>query len=73
MISEDPAEFVEAVRQPRTNDKRLFTVKQLRRILEVADDEWRSLILFGLYTGQRLADLATLRGRMLIWLKRNCG
>jgi integrase len=26
----------------------------------VADAEWKSLILFGLYTGQRLADLATL-------------
>jgi integrase len=61
LVSEDPAEFVEAVRQTRMNDKRPFTVEQLRSILEVADDEWRSLILFGLYTGQRLADLATLR------------
>jgi integrase len=61
LISEDPAEFVEAVRQTRTNDKRPFTIEQLRTILAAADDEWRSLILFGLYTGQRLADLATLR------------
>jgi integrase len=28
--------------------------------MSVADAEWKSLILFGLYTGQRLADLATL-------------
>lgn len=27
----------------------------------MADDEWRSLILFGIYTGQRLGDLAKLR------------
>jgi integrase len=27
----------------------------------VADDEWRSMILFGLYTGQRLSDIASLR------------
>lgn len=29
-------------------------------MLEVADDEWRSMILFGLYTGMRLADVAAL-------------
>ena len=28
--------------------------------LEVADGEWRSMIMFGLYTGQRLADIASL-------------
>jgi integrase len=61
LISEDPAEFVEAVRQTRTDEKRPFTLDQLRSVLEVADEEWRSLILFGLYTGQRLADIATLR------------
>jgi integrase len=32
----------------------------LESILKVASPEWRSLILFGLYTGQRLGDLATL-------------
>ena len=29
-------------------------------VLEVADDQWKSLIKFGLYTGQRLADIAAL-------------
>jgi integrase len=29
-------------------------------LASVADAEWKSLILFGLYTGQRLADIATL-------------
>lgn len=29
-------------------------------ILSVADPEWRSLILFGLYTGHRLGDLVSL-------------
>lgn len=61
LISDDPAEFVEAVRQTRTDDKRPFSLDQLRAILEVADEEWRSIILFGLYTGQRLADIAALR------------
>ena len=30
-------------------------------MLDVADPAWKSMILFGLYTGQRLADIATLR------------
>jgi integrase len=29
--------------------------------MEVADDEWRSMLRFGLFTGQRLYDIATLR------------
>ena len=28
--------------------------------MELADEEWRGMILFGLYTGQRLGDIATL-------------
>jgi integrase len=41
-------------------EKQAFTVPQVRRLLEVAEPEWRSLILFALYTGQRLGDLVTL-------------
>jgi integrase len=31
------------------------------RFVSVADPEWRSLVRFGFYTGQRLGDLAALR------------
>lgn len=33
----------------------------MRGLLAVADPQWTSLIKFGLYTGQRLADIALLR------------
>ena len=33
---------------------------ELKRILDVAGEEWASLIWFGLYTGQRLGHLASL-------------
>ena len=33
---------------------------ELRALLKVADSEWCSMVLFGLYTGQRLADIALL-------------
>ena len=33
---------------------------ELRSVLSVADEEWRSMILIGLYTGARLSDVASL-------------
>jgi len=41
--------------------KRAFTVPEMKAILEKCSDEWRSMVCLGLYTGQRLGDLATLR------------
>jgi integrase len=40
--------------------RRAFTLDELKRILEACNDEWRSLVLFGFYSGGRLGDLATL-------------
>jgi integrase len=62
VIPENPAQFVESVRQ-RNDEKaqrRAFTVSELQAVLSVADSEWRSMILFGVYSGQRLSDIASL-------------
>jgi integrase len=59
LLVENPAEFVDTLPQERS-ERRPFTEAELRALLSVADGEWRSLILFGLYTGQRLGDLARL-------------
>ena len=62
VLGEDPSEFVARVRSRRSSEaRRPFSLDQLRAVLSVADPEWRSLVLFGLYTGQRLGDLARLR------------
>jgi len=45
--------------------KRPFTLDEIKNIIENASDEWRSMVYFGLYTGQRLGDLATLRWNSL--------
>ena len=58
VLVEDPAEFVEIVRQVGESNRRPFTIPELQAVLGVADEEWRSLVLMGLYTGQRLGDLA---------------
>ncbi len=61
IISENPLEFVANVRARLATNRGTFSLEQLRAILAVADPEWRSLVLFGFYTGQRLGDLARLR------------
>ena len=57
---QDPAEGVKSVKGAAVIKRRPFTVDELRRVLAVAGPEWQSLIKLGLYTGQRLSDLATL-------------
>ena len=60
-VSEDPTEFVDTVRRGEEGTRRRpFTIPELQAVLAVADDEWRSMVRFGLYTGQRLADLASM-------------
>jgi integrase len=57
---ENPAAGVKVAKLRDGSRRRGFTIPEIRRVLEVANDEWRSLIFFGLYTGQRLGDLARL-------------
>lgn len=61
LIPEDPARHVgTAVRDKETTERKPFTIPQIEKILSVADNEWRSIVKFALYTGQRLGDLAAL-------------
>ncbi len=63
-IADNPAEFVDVVRSRGTvgtAQRRPFSLDELRAVLAIADPEWRSMVLFGLYTGQRLSDIADLR------------
>ena len=63
LVTVNPASQIETIkRRPDEggSGRRAFTLDELRRILDVAADEWRGLVLFGVYTGQRLGDLARL-------------
>ena len=60
LIDANPAERVTLLKRRSEAKRRPFTVPELGRVLEVANDEWRGLIAFGVYTGQRLGDLAQL-------------
>jgi integrase len=61
-LFQDPAEGVSIVKSRNGDERprRPLTIPEIQSILAVADPEWESLIKLGLYTGQRLADLASL-------------
>jgi len=45
-----------------TSSKRMeFTPEQVSQILEAADGEWKTVILFGYFTGARLEDCASMK------------
>ncbi len=61
VIDQNPAAKVPILKSPAGGlERRAFTVAELRLLLGAADDEWKGLILFGLYTGQRIGDLVRL-------------
>jgi integrase len=43
-----------------THERKPFTDAQIKKILEVASDEWRTAIFVGYYTSLRLGDVASL-------------
>jgi integrase len=59
-LLENPAAYLETIRNRSNDRRRPLSVDEIRSLLSIADPEWQSLIRLGLYTGQRLADLALL-------------
>ncbi len=60
LIAENPASDVKVLKVSAASNRRAFTVDEIKAVLKAADGEWRGMILFGLYTGQRLKDIALL-------------
>ena len=61
LILDDPTEFVSTVKGRADGIRRPFTMAEIERVLAVASDEWRSMVMVGLYTGMRISDVAMLR------------
>lgn len=60
-LVDSPSEFVKTVKKKAGGaTRRPFTIPELRAVVSVAGEEWRSMIMCGLYTGQRLGDIASL-------------
>jgi integrase len=62
LAPDNPAAKLDTIRRGADDrgKRRPFTVKELKTILTHATGEWKGIILFGLYTGQRLKDIARL-------------
>jgi integrase len=64
LIEHNPAADVKRLSAKRADKKTAvrgpFTVDEVRKILSVATDEWRGMILFGFHTSLRMMDIARL-------------
>jgi integrase len=65
LLTMNPAVRVKIIKSTLESRRRPFTLAEIKRILKACkhDVEWRGLVLFGLYLGQRLGDLAKLTWR----------
>ena len=65
LLTVNPAARVKLLKSSQESKRRAFTLSEIKRILKACSDdtEWRGLVLFGLYLGQRLGDLARLTWR----------
>src|SRR5436190_20155367 len=65
LLTVNPAVRVKLFKSNAESKRRAFTLAEIKRILKACGDdtEWRGLVLFGLYLGQRLGDLACLTWR----------
>ena len=65
LLGVNPASRVKLLESSKESKRRAFTLSEIKRILKACgdDQEWRGLVLFGLYLGQRLGDLAKLAWR----------
>ncbi len=60
---DNPAKAIKALKirkEPGEPSRRPFTEDELKKLHAVLTGEWLGIVLFGLYTGQRLGDIATL-------------
>jgi integrase len=67
LLAVNPAVRVPVLKTRDKSARRAFTLSEITRILKACGDdvEWRGLVLFGLYLGQRLGDLAKLTWRAI--------
>lgn len=63
LLLENPTRFMKMLKSNTSlkTERRAFTMKELELVLEVAEGEWKSMIMVAFYTGQRLHDVTTMQ------------
>ena len=75
LVEKNVATKVDTLKQRGENKRRGFTLAEVGRVLKRCDEaggEWRGLVLTGLYTGQRLGDVAGLTWQQVDLEQRLC-
>ena len=57
----NPAKNIQAIKNTRRQERQPFSLDEIKSILAHCNDEWTSMVMLGVYTGQRLGDLASLQ------------
>ncbi|MDP6677240.1 MAG: hypothetical protein QGI29_06715, partial [Pirellulales bacterium] len=70
-IDTNEANKVTLIKRHEKANRRPFSQREIRRLLKAADFEWQGIILCGLYTGQRLTDIALLTWENLDLVNEN--
>ena len=60
VFDRNPARLVDNVDTSDHHERRAFTLPELKKLLAVASEDWKTAILFGIYTGLRLGDVQSL-------------
>ncbi len=60
LIADNPAARVPTIKKNEPFERRGFNMNELKVLFREAHGEWKGMLIFGLYTGQRLGDLAKL-------------
>lgn len=60
VFDRNPARMVDNVDRSDKHKRRAFTLPEIKKLIEVASEDWKTMILTGLYSGLRLRDCAGL-------------
>ena len=61
VVLDNPFKAVELANTDNKDiERRAFTLDELRILLRTCDTDWKTMVLIGLYTGQRLGDIGSL-------------
>lgn len=60
LVDRNPAKLIKNLSRIDKQERRPFSIEELRAVLRVANEDWKTAILLGLYTGLRLGDVQQL-------------
>lgn len=60
VFDRNPARLVDNLNTSDRHERRAFTLSELTKLLAVCGDDWKTAIIFGVYTGLRLGDVQAL-------------